>query len=139
MLDWNNDSAENGWGVGADAVDTTAGGGRGAANKGGGNVECELGVECNEAIDDITLGGGVGLVNVLLVAGDNCVLLVLELLSLLLLFWEEENEKERILLMISHFCVTQYAENSNDCDLLMFLQCTVHTYLGQAAAAEVFG
>lgn len=75
LLDWNNDSAENGWGVGADAVDTTAGGGRGVANKGGGNVECELAVECK---DDITLGGGVGLVNVL-VAGDNCVLLVLKI------------------------------------------------------------
>lgn len=72
MLDWNSDSAEKGWGA-VDAVDTTAGGGRGAANKGGGNVECVDADECNVDIDVIAPGGGVGLV-IVFVAGDNCVL-----------------------------------------------------------------
>ena len=77
MLDWNNDSAENGWGA-VDAVDTTAGGGRGAANKGGGNVECVGAAECMVDIVELPPGGGVGLV-IVLVAGDNCVLLVLKI------------------------------------------------------------
>lgn len=65
LLDWNRDSAENGWG--ADDVGT-AGGGNGAVNRGGGNVDGP-----DEVAD---VGGGVGLVTEF-VAGDNCVVLVL--------------------------------------------------------------
>lgn len=77
LLDWNKDSAEKGWGAGA--VADTAGGGIGAANKGGGNDEWFGGAvdECIGGMDggpdpvDEDDGGGVGRAK-MLVAGESC-------------------------------------------------------------------
>lgn len=78
LLDWNRDSAENGWGADCiDDADETAGGGKGVANNGGGNAEWVDAAECNGGNDVIEPGGGVGLV-IVFVAGDNCELLVLQ-------------------------------------------------------------
>lgn len=91
MLDWNRDSAEKGCGT-TDAADVVTvaladDGGKGVANRGGGNDECDVGVdECidiggcgNGMPDEIEpggcVGGGVGFVNVFVTtAGDNCAL-----------------------------------------------------------------
>lgn len=91
LLVWNSDSAEKGCGM-TDAADVVTvalddDGGKGVANKGGGNDECDVGVdECidsdggggNGMPDEIEpggcVGGGVGFVNVFVTAGDNCVL-----------------------------------------------------------------
>lgn len=85
LLDWNRDSAENGWGAACVvlALDT-AGGGKGVANIDGGIVEYVTAVECI-GIDATEPGGGVGLVNEF-VAGDNCALLVLNV------EWERETK-----------------------------------------------
>lgn len=77
LLDWNRDSAEKGCGAGAAA--DTAGGGMGAANKGGGNDEWFGGPvdECMggmvggpDPVEDED-GGGVGRAKIL-VAGESC-------------------------------------------------------------------
>lgn len=92
LLVWNRDSAENGCGTVAADVVTVAiedVGGKGVANNGGGNDECDVGVdECidrdggggNGIPDDIEPGGGgVGFVIVFVTtAGDNCALLELQ-------------------------------------------------------------
>lgn len=92
LLVWNRDSAEKGCGI-ADAADVVTValddvGGKGVANNGGGNDECDVGVdECidrdggggNGIPDEIEpvgcVGGGVGFVIVFVTtAGDNCAL-----------------------------------------------------------------
>lgn len=92
LLVWNRDSAENGCGT-VDAADVVTvaldeDGGKGVANRGGGNDECDVGVdECidsdggggNGIPDAIEptgcVGGGVGFDSVFVTtAGDNCAL-----------------------------------------------------------------
>lgn len=96
LLVWNRDSAENGCGTVAAAADVVTvatvdeAGGKGVANNGGGNDECDDGVdECidndgggngiPDAIEPGGIdGGGVGFVIVFVTtAGDNCALLAL--------------------------------------------------------------
>lgn len=76
LLDWKRDSAENGCGAALETLALDETGGKGAANRGGGNDECDVTVECND--DAIDPGGGVGFVIVFVIAGDNCALLELK-------------------------------------------------------------
>lgn len=76
MLDWKRDSAENGCGADVVTLALDETGGNGVANRGGGNDECVVPVECNDVA--IEPGGGVGFVIVFVIAGDNCALLALK-------------------------------------------------------------
>lgn len=58
------------------ALDET--GGKGVANRGGGNDECVVAVECSDCTDAIEPGGSDGFVIVFVIAGDNCALLELK-------------------------------------------------------------
>lgn len=78
LLDWKRDSAENGCGAALDTLALDETGGKGAANNGGGNDGCVVVDEWSDGTDAVDPGGGVGFVNVFVIAGDNCALLALK-------------------------------------------------------------